>query len=59
MTDPTHLQDAWIDQCIWRQSWGLGVGGHEGCGRVVKYYCTENMFESGDFSREIEQFAQF
>ena len=34
---------------------GRGVAG--GRGRVVKYYilsCTECMFESGDFCREIE-----
>ena len=36
----------------------LGRGGHGGCGRFVKYYyissCTESMFESSDFWREIE-----
>ena len=52
----------------------LGVGGSRpplrfwaggsqgGRGRVVNYYyilsCTGNMFESGDFRTEIEQFAQ-
>jgi len=57
-----------------RQSWGLGVatpifwargrtvGRRGGRGRVTKYYyilsCTGSMFESGDFWREIEKFAQ-
>ena len=55
------------------QSWGLEVmttrfyergplGFARGRRRVVKYFyslpCTGSMFESGDFSREIETFAQ-
>ena len=40
----------------------MGSQGVVGVLRVVKYYyslfCTGSVFESGDFSREIEQFSQ-
>jgi len=45
--------------------WGATLGVAEGCEgpwtaheNIIAYLVLEDMFESGDFSREIEQFAQ-